>query len=123
MNKMPIIAALAALTPFAAQAQCARMVGSNQIVCPAYANSTVPVYTGPGYYTAGRGAIGLGQMAWGAGGAIYNGYKAYNGLPTPNLQMNAMSMANGYYNATHYPIVRYQPRIAYPAARPAGRPY
>ena len=123
MRKMAIVAVFGALMPLAANAQCARIVGSNRIICPAYANSTVPVYTGPGYYRPGLGAVGVGQMAWGAGGAAYNMYRAYEGLPTPSLQMNATSMANGYYNATHYPIVTYQPRIAYSAARPPGRPY
>jgi hypothetical protein len=123
MYKVAIAAGVLAIVPLTAYGQCARMVGSNQIICPGYANSTPPVYTGPGGHGPGRGALGVGQMAWGAGGAIWNGYRAYRGLPTPNIQMNAYSIANGYYNATHYPIVQYHPRIAYPAARPVGRPW
>jgi hypothetical protein len=117
MLKMTLVAAsltVAALAPGTAHAQCARMVGSGQIICPGYANSTSPVYTGRGYYQPGRGAYGAGQMAFGTGTAIWN---ARRGNPQA-LQYSAGTVARGYNNFRNYPLYTYQPRMAYPAARP-----
>jgi len=111
-----IVSSLAAIVPATAHAQCARMVGSNQIICPGYRTSTVPVYTGPGGYVPARGMLGAGQLVFGVG---TGGYSAYRGNQV-GVMRSAGTIANGYYNVRNYPIFRYQPQIAYPAARPYG---
>jgi hypothetical protein len=60
-------------------------------------------------------------MVMGAGGLAVNGYQAYRGIPTPNLDYNVARTVNGYTNMQRGPIVTYHPRIAYPAPRPANR--
>jgi hypothetical protein len=107
---------VAAMAPATAHAQCVRMLGSNQIVCPGYANSTPPVYPGPGGYVPGRGMLGVGQMVYGTGMAGLNARKGNS----VGMQYNAATAANGYYNATNYPMLTYRPRIAVPAQRPSG---
>jgi len=123
MYKVTIVASVLALTPFAAYGQCARIVGSNQIICPGYANSTPPVYTGPGYYgpRPGPGLVGARQVIVGAAGLGANLYQAYRGAPTPNLNNSIAGIANGYANLQRAPMIRYYPRIASPAPRPAWR--
>jgi hypothetical protein len=121
MYKVAIAAGVLALMPLTAYGQCVRMIGSNQIICPGYANSTSPVYAGPGQYGPGPGAVGAGQMVMGAGGLAVNGYQAYKGLPTPSVNYNVARTVNGYNNMQRGPIISYHPQIAYPASRPPGR--
>jgi hypothetical protein len=109
-----VLAVVIILVSGSAYAQCARMVGSNQIVCPSYGNSTVPVYTGPSGYRPGPGVVGIGQMGVGVGGAALNIRRGNS----QGLQYNAASIANGYNTLRTQPLMRYQPRIAYPSARP-----
>ena len=108
---------MATLMPAAAHAQCVRMVGSGQIVCPSYGGSTSPVYSGPGYYRPGQGALGAGQLVV---GTVTTGYNVYARNPQ-GLQYSTATLANGYYNLKRGPMITYQPRIAYPAPRPAYR--
>ena len=111
-----IALSLAAIVPATAHAQCARMVGSNQVICPGYRTSTVPVYTGQGRNVPGRGMLGAGQIVFGAGTAYYSARRANQ----VGVMRSAGTIANGYYNVRNYPVFRYQPRIAYPVARPYG---
>ncbi len=108
-----------ALVPASAHSQCVRMLGTNQIVCSGYANSTPPVYSGGGYYLPGRGMLGAGQMVY--GGAMA-GFNAYRRNPQP-LPYNAGAIANGWYNMRNYPFYSYHPRIAVPTPRPYGKPW
>lgn len=115
MRMLVLALSIAGLLPSIANAQCVRMLGSNQIICP-YPNSTPPVSTGPGYYRPGLGMLGVGQMVYGGGMAVLNARRG-NQL---GMQYNAATVANGWYNYRNYPMYTYQPRIAVPAPRPYG---
>ena len=114
-----ISVAMAAMMPTSAYSQCARMVGSNQIICPGYANSTVPVYTGPGGNRPGPGAIGAGTTAV---GVVTTGLNVYR-RNSQGLPYTTGTIARGYQQMTTQPWVVYQPRMAYPARRPSNYPW
>jgi hypothetical protein len=99
-----------------AHAQCVRMVGSGQIVCPAYPNSTPPVTTRPGGYGLNYGGVvGAGQVIYGVGTAAVSGYKGNS----VGMTYGAATAARGVDTVRNNPPLVYRPQIAVPAQRPS----
>jgi hypothetical protein len=121
MQRIAIAISILVILPRAAYAQCVRIIGTNQIVCPGAANSTPPVST-RGYYKPGPGAPGAAQMVLGAGELAGDAVAAARGRVNPDAYLHADTAINGYHNMQRGPVVTYQPPIAHPSPPPPPGP-
>lgn len=118
----PILTASLCL-PAVSYGQCVRISGTNQIVCPAYGQSSVPVSVSPGY-RVGPGAFPAAQVgAYGAEAFVgAASVAATHGRAFPAyvpLVQGGLGVAQNYRAAGQPWVVQQPPRAQF-APRPAG---